>query len=184
MGIIKTENNDNFFRDVIKRCAKGDRKAQAYLFKQYYPYVMSISLRFSSCRDNALDILNESFLKIFKHIQTYESGNGFNAWVHRIVVNTALDHYRREKKYKNEVFFTDISEEPCEESVLDRINAEDIILLINSLPMTYRYTFTLFEIEGFTHEEIAAHLDIAPSTSRSNLTRAKQMLRQMIKNRY
>jgi RNA polymerase sigma factor (sigma-70 family) len=168
------------FKKVLKRCSRGDLKAQEYLFKKYYGYVMSIALRFSSCRDNALEITNDSFLKIFRKIDSHQIDKEFKAWVRRIVINTALDYYRKEKKYDVEISLEEASDEPEDESVLDKLNAEEIIKLINSLPMIYRYTFTLFEIEGFSHDEIAQQLGITASTSRSNLTRAKKMLRQMI----
>jgi len=168
------------FKKVLKRCSRGDLKAQEYLFKKYYGYVMSIALRFSSCRDNALEITNDSFLKIFRKIDSHQIDKEFKAWIRRIVINTALDYYRKEKKYDVEISFEEALDEPEDESVLDKLNAEEIIKLINSLPMIYRYTFTLFEIEGFSHDEIAQQLGITASTSRSNLTRAKKMLRQMI----
>ena len=159
-------------------------KAQEHLFKQFYGYVMSISLRFSSCRDNALEITNDSFLKIFNKIESHQIEKEFKAWIRRIVVNTAIDYYRREKKLDVEISIDEAYNELEDESVLDRLNAEEILKLINSLPMIYRYTFTLFEIEGFSHDEIAQQLGITASTSRSNLTRAKKMLRKMILTLY
>jgi RNA polymerase sigma factor (sigma-70 family) len=172
------------FEDVLNSCSRGDLKAQEHLFKQYYGYVMSIALRFSSCRDNALEITNDSFLKIFRNIGSHQIDKEFKAWIRRIVVNTALDYYRKEKKHDVEISIDKASDEPEDESVLDKLNAEEIIRHLNSLPSMYRYTFTLFEIEGFSHDEIAQQLGIAVSTSRSNLTRAKKMLRQMILTLY
>ena len=172
------------FNTVLNGCSRGDLKAQEHLFKQYYGYVMSIAMRFSSCRDNALEITNDSFLKIFRNIGSHKIDKEFKAWVRRIVVNTALDYYRREKKHLVEISIDEASDESEDESVLDKLDAEGIIRLLNSLPVIYRYTFTLFEIEGFSHDEIAQQLSISTSTSRSNLTRAKKMLRQMILTLY
>jgi RNA polymerase sigma factor (sigma-70 family) len=172
------------FDKVLKRCSIGDLKAQEHLFKQYYGYVMSVALRFSSCRDNALEITNDSFLKIFSKIESHQVDKEFRAWIRRIVVNTALDYYRREKKHDSEISIDDAIDEPEDESVLDNLSAEEIISLINSLPMIYRYTFTLFEIEGFSHNEIANQLGIKASTSRKNLSRSKKLLRQMIQKYY
>ena len=169
---------------VVKRCSRGDLKAQEHLYKKFYGYVLSISLRFSSSRDNALEIANDSFLKIFNNIGSFQAEKEFKAWVRRIVVNTAIDYYRKEKKNIAEISIDETFSEFDDESVLDKMNAEEIIKLINSLPMQYRYTFTLFEIEGFTHDEIAQQLGITPGTSRSNLTRAKKLLRQMILKHY
>lgn len=169
---------------VLKGCSRGDLKAQEYLFKQYYRYVMSIALRFSSCYDNASEIADDSFLKIFREIDSHRADKKFKAWIRKIVVNTAIDFYRKNKKNSIEIPIEVAYNEPADESVIDRLNAEEIIKLINSLPDNYRYTFSLFEFEGFSHDEIAAKLGITASSSRSNLTRAKKMLRQMIQIYY
>jgi RNA polymerase sigma factor (sigma-70 family) len=182
---IKGELDYNInFEDILDRCIRGDLKAQEHLYKNYYGYVMGIALRFSSCRDNALEITNDSFLKIFRNIGSHQIDKEFKAWIRRIVVNSALDYYRREKKHDLEISIDKASDESEDESVLDKLNAEEIIRILNSLPAMYRYTFTLFEIEGFTHDEIAQQLGITASTSRSNLTRAKKMLRQIILTQY
>jgi RNA polymerase sigma factor (sigma-70 family) len=168
------------FNKVLKACSRGDLKAQEYLFRQYYGYVMSIALRFSSCHDNALEIANDSFLKIFMEIDSHQVDKEFRAWVRKIVINTAIDYYRMNKKNRSEISIEAAYNEPADESVIDNLNAGEIVKLINSLPVRYRYTFSLFEIEGFSHDEIARQLGITVSTSRSNLTRAKKMLRQKI----
>jgi len=174
------QENSKDFNKVLKGCSRGNLKAQEDLFKLYYGYVMSIALRFSSCHDNALEIANDSFLKIFMKIKSHQIDKEFKAWVRKIVVNTAIDYYRKDKKNNMEISIEIAYDEPADESVIDNLNAEEIIKLINSLPMNYRYTFSLFEIEGFSHNEIALQLGITESTSRSNLTRAKKMLRHMI----
>jgi RNA polymerase sigma factor (sigma-70 family) len=168
------------FNKVLKGCSRGDLKAQKYLFKQYYGYVMSIALRFSSCYENALEITNDSFLKIFREIESHHTDREFKGWVRKIVINTAIDYYRMDKKDGIEISIELAYDQPVDESVIDNLNAEEIIKLINSLPMKYRYTFNLFEIEGYSHDEIALQLGITASTSRSNLARAKKMLRQII----
>jgi RNA polymerase sigma factor (sigma-70 family) len=170
----------NDFNKVLKGCSRRDLKAQEHLFKLYYGYVMSIALRFSSCHDNALEIANDSFLKIFRKIESHQVDKEFKSWVRKIVVNTAMDYYRKDKKNSVEISIEVSYNEPADESVIDNLNAEEIIKLINSLPVNYRYTFSLFEIEGYSHDEIALQLGITAGTSRSNLTRAKKMLRQMI----
>jgi RNA polymerase sigma factor (sigma-70 family) len=168
------------FNKVLKGCSRGNIRAQENLFRQYYGYVMSIALRFSSCHDNALEITNDSFLKIFSKIKSHQIDKEFKAWVRRIVINTAIDYFRKDGKNNNEIPIEAACNEPADESVIDDLNAEEIIRLINSLPVNYRYTFSLYEIEGFSHDEIAIELGITAGTSRSNLTRAKKMLRQMI----
>jgi len=168
------------FIEILNGCSRGDLKAQEDLFRLYWGYVMSIALRFSSCHDNALEIANDSFLKIFLRIDSHRKDKEFKAWIRKIVINTAMDHFRKDKKTNNEISIEVACNEPGDESVIDNLNAEEIIKLINSLPVMYRYTFNLYEIEGFSHDEIALQLCITASTSRSNLTRAKKMLRQKI----
>jgi RNA polymerase sigma factor (sigma-70 family) len=180
VGRIREQEYSKDLNKVLKGCSGGKLKAQEELFKLYYGYVMSIALRFSSCHDNALEIANDSFLKIFMKIKSHQIDKEFKAWVRKIVVNTAIDYYRKDKKNNMETSIEVAYNEPADESVIDDLNAEEIIKLINSLPAKYRYTFSLFEIEGFSHDEIALQLGITASTSRSNLTRAKKMLRQMV----
>lgn len=180
MGRIREQEYSTDFNKVLKGCSSGELKAQEYLFKQYYGYVMSIALRFSSCHENALEIANDTFLKIFRKIESHKTDKEFKAWVRKIVINTAIDYYRRDKENGIEISIKVAYDQPASDSVIDNLNAEEIIKLINSLPMKYRYTFNLFEIEGFSHDEIAIQLGITESTSRSYLTRAKKMLRQMI----
>jgi RNA polymerase sigma-70 factor (ECF subfamily) len=141
-------------------------------------------LRFASCRDNASEITNDAFLKIFTKIESHQAEKDFKSWVRRIVINTAIDYFRKNNKHVPELSIDNAQNEPTDESVLDKLNVEEIFKLIHSLPMVYRYTFILFEIEGFSHDEIADQLGVSVSTSRSNLTRAKKMLRKMILTQY
>jgi RNA polymerase sigma factor (sigma-70 family) len=168
------------FNNVLKGCCRGDLKAQENLCKQYYGYVMSIALRFSSCHDNALEIANDSFLKIFRKIGSYQIDKEFKTWVRKIVVNTAIDYYRKDKKNSIEISIEAACNETVDEVVSNNLSAEELLKLINSMPVKYRYIFNLFEIEGYSHDEIALQLGITASNSRANLTRAKKMLRKMI----
>lgn len=177
---IEEQEHKVDFNNVLKGCCRGDLKAQEDLCKQYYGYVMSIALRFSSCHDNALEIANDSFLKIFRKIESYQIDKEFKAWVRKIVVNTAIDYFRKDKKNNAEVSIEAAYNEPADEDVSNNLSAEEIIKLINSLPVKYRYIFNLFEIEGYSHDEIALQLGITASNSRANLTRAKRVLRKMI----
>ena len=179
--VVKGEQKYNIdLTRVLEGCYRGDLKAQEELCKQYYGYVMSIALRFSSCHDNALEIANDSFLKIFRKIESYKIDKEFKTWVRKIVVNTAIDHYRKDRKNNLEISIEAAYNEPVEEDVSTSLSAEELIKLINSMPVKYRYIFNLFEIEGYSHEEIALQLGITASNSRANLTRAKKMLRKMI----
>lgn len=177
----KTESEPGLEK-LIKGCSKSDRKAQKALFSLYYGYAMSIALRYSYSREKAADITNEGFLKVFSRIQLFRGEAEFKSWLRKIIVNTALDHYRKEKKHEKQVSLENGFNELTEESVLDQLQAEDIIRMVQNLPEIYRFTFNLYEIEGYSHEEIASILGTTAGTSRANLSRAKQLLRQMILN--
>ena len=158
--------------------------AQEKLYKHYYGFAMSIALRYCSSRENAKEVLNDSFLKVFLNIDNYNPDKNFEAWLKRIIVNTAIDRYRKEYKYNNEIPKENIYADSFEENIINNINAEDIIKIIQKLPESYRIVFNLYELEGYTHDEIAKELDINESTSRSILSRAKKKLRHLISNLY
>jgi RNA polymerase sigma-70 factor (ECF subfamily) len=167
--------------EIVNACIKGSRKHQELLYKRFYGYAMSVSMRYAGNSDEAAEIVNDSFLKVFGKIETFDQSKPFRAWLRRIVVNTSIDYYRRSKK---NVPFSDISYAASEESdtdAVDLLSAEEIYRIVQELPDPYRITFNLYEIEGFSHEEISAKLGIPEGTSRSNLSRAKIKLRQLVK---
>lgn len=169
---------------LLKGCKKGKRKYQEMLYKQFYAYVMSICLRYSYSREEAGEILNDSFMKIFENIKNYNADYSFKSWIRRIIINTAIDYLRKERKHKLCIEIDDTNQDFCDENVIDDLNVEEILKLLNELPDMYRTTFNLFEMEGYSHKEIAEILDISESTSRSNLTRAKKMLRIAFKKKF
>ena len=125
-------------------------------------------------------------MKIFRKIESYQVEKEFKTWVRKIIVNTAIDYYRKDKRNSIETSIEAAYNEPVDEDVNNNLSAEELLKLIYSLPVKYRYIFNLFEIEGYSHDEIALQLGITASNSRANLTRAKKMLRKMIliNNRY
>ena len=165
---------------LTKGCSDGLIKAQEILFREYYGYAMSIALRYSDCREKAAEITNDGFLKVFRNIHIFSDEKEFKSWLRKIIVNTALDLYRKEKKHEKQVSFESGFDKPADDTVIDRLQADDIIQMIQALPEPYRFTFNFYELEGYSHEEIAKKLGTTPGTSRANLSRAKNMLRQMI----
>lgn len=141
---------------------------------------MSVCLRYALRRDDALEILNDSFMKVFENIESFDPDRPFKSWFRRILINTALDHYRSRKKMQIFGEFEPDEFEDLTEPENDlNLNADEILKLFDRLPEVFRITFNLYEVEGYTHEEIAGMLDISPGTSRSNLSRAKKMLRNL-----
>lgn len=167
-------------QEIISGCLKGKRKFQELLYRQYYGFGLSVSLRYAPGREDALEILNDSFFKVFSNLERYQPDRPFKTWFRRILVNTALDHYRSNKRFR---IFLDAEPEDVEaviEPALEEaLKADEILRLFEGLPEVYRVIFNLYEVEGFNHEEIAGMLDVSPGTSRSHLSRAKKMLRKL-----
>ena len=159
-----------------------NRKSQKMLYKGFYGFAMSICLRYAADRDEAADILNKGFYKVFTKIATYDVHKPFKAWVGRIMTNTAIDHYRANLKM---AYAEDLeqAEHIGEVSVADNnLNYSDLLAMVQELPQSYRTVFNLFAIDGYSHEEIAAMLNISVGTSKSNLFKARQKLKQLILN--
>lgn len=163
---------------------KAKPKYQEQLYKEFYAYGMKICMRYSYSRDEAAEILNDSFMKVFAKIHLFDEQLSFKAWLRKIVIHTAIDYYRRRKKLENHLEIAENDPGHFDLSGIDQLQLEDILKLLNELPEIYRMTFNLYEIEGYSHEEIAEMLNIGVSTSRSNLTRAKQKLRALYHKYY
>lgn len=167
--------------ELLQKSVRGDRKSQEKLYRQFYGFAMGVCVRYTQSRDEALEIVNDSFLKVFTKGDQYDSKYPFKAWFRRIIVNTALDFYRSQQKH----YYHENIEEAYEvssndSSPLSQLNHEEIIMLIQRLPTGYKMVFNLFVIDGFSHEEIGNQLGISVGTSKSNLSRAREALRKMI----
>jgi RNA polymerase sigma factor (sigma-70 family) len=165
---------------VIQKAKKGDPKAVEMLYKHFYGFAMGVSLRYSYNKEEACEIVNDSFMKVFDKLNSYDSKNSFKGWFRRIIVNTAIDYYRKNTKYKAvlDIEYANLSE--LNASVIDDLSKEDILNLLQSLPSMLRIVFNMYEIEGYSHNEIAEKLTIPSSTSRTYLARAKEKLREKI----
>jgi RNA polymerase sigma-70 factor (ECF subfamily) len=169
---------------IIKGCVKGNIKYQEMLYRKFYAYGMSITLRYTKNRDDATEVLNDSFLKVFDNIQTFDINKSFKAWFRQITVNTAIDYYRKTKRMILTENIDDFNSETFDTDKINELETEDILKLLNAIPEHYAIIFNLYEIEGFDHNEIAEKLNISDSTSRANLSRAKKMLRELFKKQY
>ncbi len=165
---------------VIAACKSDDPMAQRALIKLFYTFVKSISLRYASDSQLAEEIVNDSFLKVFNNLGKYDEKQAFKGWLRTIVVNTAIDYYRKsnqQPEYENvdNVLIIDINED-----VISRISAEEILSLVQNLSPSYRMVFSLYVLDGYTHKEIAEKLGIKEGTSKSNLQDARKKLQTMI----
>ena len=165
---------------LIRGCLKEDRKCQELLYKQYYSYGMSIAFRYAGNRDEAAEILNDSFMKVFRGINKYDENRSFVNWFRTIVINTSINQY---KKYLKHAYHEDIHKAKSISinlNAIDTMAYEEILALVQRLTPAYRTVFSLYVIDGHSHEEIANLLGITIGSSKSNLSRARVRLQQML----
>lgn len=173
------EENQSFYR-LLDSCKRGDSTAQEELYKSFYNYAMGIALRYSRDREEAIEIVNDGFFKVFINLDKFTKGLSFKGWLRRIVINSAIDYYRRNEKHYHGVDISYARQEQISEDVLDEISEKEIMDLIQGLPPSYRMVFNLYVIEGYKHEEIAQKLNISVGTSKSNLSVARTKLQLAI----
>jgi RNA polymerase sigma factor (sigma-70 family) len=147
---------------------------------EFYSYAMGICLRYARSADEAVEILNDGFIKIFSKLSMYSRGLSFKGWLRKIMINSAIDNFRRNERHYQSLDISHVQDESLSESVLDAISAEEIISHIQRLPSSYRMVFNLYVIEGYHHEEIANRLNITVGTSKSNLAIARNKLKKML----
>ena len=169
--------------DLIEGCLLGNPVMQKNLYDKYAPKMYGICLRYAANTEDAKDILQDGFVKVFINLSKFKAAGSFEGWMRRIFVNTAIEHYRR----KNQLYAISENQEeniPNQDiSALDELAAEDIIRLISELPNGYRTVFNLFAVEGYSHKEIATMMNITEGTSKSQYARAKAWLQEKIGNR-
>lgn len=166
---------------VLQGCQKGNRNSQRRLYEHFYGYAMSISQRYSKGREEAVEILNDGFLKAFNNLDKFDSGLPFKPWLRRILVNTAIDYHRKNRNLTQTLDLASAAELASEELPLPKLsNDEDVLPILQKLSPAYRVVFNLYIMEGYSHQEIAELLGIDARTSRSNLVRATQNLRALM----
>ncbi len=178
MEIALILNRDE--KDLISGCLKGERWAQKLLYEQNYSKMMGICLRYSSRKEDAIDLLHEGFIKIYQNIGKYQQGTCLNSWMSRIMVNNAIDYYRKNLKRKTEHIDDSFDLSSDEADALSQCSEKEILEAVQQLPDSYRAVFNLFAIEGYSHKEIGEILEINESTSRSNLVKARVKLKDYL----
>lgn len=169
----------NFIR-VIEACRSNDRLAQKELYQHFYGYGLSVAFRYVNNREDAVEILNTAFVKVFKNLESYDLDKPFKPWMRRILVNTAIDFLRVQKRIADSGDIELAPEPGMDETITGSMAYQDILVLIQQLSPSYRTVFNLFVIEGYKHEEIADMLGISVGTSKSNLFKAKAHLREAL----
>ena len=175
------ESNHNLLdSDLIKGCISGDRRMQELLYKKFSPKMYAICLRYAGNTDDAQDLLQEGFIKVFKNLEKFRNEGSFEGWMRRVFVNTSIEHFRRKVNLNS---ITENEEKGIEDStwnVLDSLAEKDIIELIQDLSPGYRTVFNLYVVEGYSHKEIGDMLGISEGTSKSQLARAKMILQKKV----
>lgn len=167
--------------EIIAGCLRGTIKHQKALYDRYAAYMMGICMRYAASEEEAEDTLQEGFMTIFRHMESFQATGDLRAWMRKIMLNTALMQYR---KNKARLFDQDIDELAytleADDSVLDRLSADDLMQMMQRLPAGARMVFNLYAVEGFDHPEIATQLGVSVGTSKSQYHRARELMRQMI----
>lgn len=166
---------------ILKGCLKNDTAAQRELYNRYSPKMLAVCYRFGHNREDAEDMLQEGFIKVFLQIHTFENRGAFEGWIRRIVVHTCINILKKNKKFNESVDIIHATGvQVREESVPAIIQAKQVVECIRLLPIGYRTVLNLYAVEGYSHREISNMLDIEESTSRSQYTRAKAMLEDIL----
>jgi RNA polymerase sigma factor (sigma-70 family) len=166
---------------ILKGCLQNEAAAQRELYNRYSPKMLSVCYRFAHNREDAEDMLQEGFIKIFSQMHTFGNRGAFEGWVRRIIVHTCINILKKNKKFNESVDIIHATgAQVREESVPSIVQAKQIVECIRMLPIGYRTVLNLYAIEGYSHREIGMMLDIEESTSRSQYTRAKAMLEDIL----
>src|ERR1700744_1354211 len=166
--------------DIIRHCKTGSVKYQEMLYKLFYGYAMGIGLRYCFSEDDAMEVVNDAFVKVFNSINNYADDKPFKPWLRSIVVNTAIDSRRKELKFQLNTDLESAATLSHDITAIENLNAQDILKLIQTLPPIQLTIFNLYEIDGYSHNEIAKMLDLSASLSRAYLSRAKEKLRTIL----
>ncbi|MCM5527323.1 RNA polymerase sigma factor [Parasegetibacter sp. NRK P23] len=163
--------------ELVKNCIRNNRNAQETLYRQYAPTMLGVCYRYTKSLDDAEDILQEGFIKVFSHLDKYKGDGELGAWINRIMINTALSYLRRHNRYRSQMQFNETILHPLtNETANAKLDTEALIELIRKLPTGYQTVFNLVAMEGYNHIEVAKMLSINENTCRSHYSRARAQL--------
>jgi RNA polymerase sigma-70 factor (ECF subfamily) len=169
---------------ILQGCLKNHAAAQRELYQRYSPKMLAVCFRFAHNREDAEDMLQDGFIKVFLQIHTFQNKGAFEGWIRRIIVHTCINHLKKNKRFNESVDIIQAGAAQIrEENIPSIVQAKQIVDCIRLLPIGYRTVLNLYAIEGYSHKEISTMLDIEESTSRSQYTRARQMLEDILVRR-
>jgi RNA polymerase sigma-70 factor (ECF subfamily) len=175
-----TSTNESKESLLIAACLRDERWAQKELYESYYSKLLAVCVRYSNNYEDARDILNEGFVKVFRYLERYQVGTSLESWMKRIMINTSIDFYRKEIRHRSEDIDTAQYKVVDDKDVISNFTAQEILKSIQKLPPAYRAVFNLYAIEGYSHKEVAESLGITESTSRYNLVKARTKLKALL----
>jgi len=171
---------------LIESCVRGNQKSQKLLYQEFYGKMLTVCVRYADNREEAKDILHDAYIKVFSNLINFENKGSLEGWIRRIVVNTAIDYVRKKREIYSDYLIENNADEDkmmpldeLEETKYKELKAEIILKLMQKLSPAYRAVFNLFVIENYSHNEIAAELNINVGTSKSNLAKAKMKLKEL-----
>lgn len=172
-------------QDLIEGCKKGKHSAFEALYTKYAKRMMAIALRYCNTTFEAEDIVQETFIKVFEKIGSYDHKGSFEGWLKRVLVNHSINHYHKTSKEKwvEDSAEIEIADENAV-AVFSKISNDELMEVLKTLPYGYRTVFNLYVIEGYTHKEIGELCSISEGTSKSQLAKAKAMLKELISKKY
>lgn len=163
---------------LVKKCVKGDPKAQRMLFDKFAPKMLGVCIRYTKNVEQAQDVLQDGFVKVFTKLDHFKGGGSLEGWIRRIMVNTALDEIRKNLKFQNNVDVDEVGYKVDDNAyIIEGLQEEYLLGLINEMPEGYKMVFNMFAIEGYSHKEIADTLEISENTSKSQYSRARAYLK-------
>jgi len=165
---------------LIQGCKRNDRDSQRLLYQHYYAYALSICVRYSRNMNEAKEVVNDGFMKVFAKIDQYNLESPFKGWLRKIMINTSIDQYRKELKHQQKDSIKHAHKSFTDPQAIAELSHEELIGLVQKLSPSYRAVFNLYVIDGYTHDEIGKLLNISSGTSKSNLLKARENLRKML----
>lgn len=168
--------------DLIQGCIDNDRRAQEYLYKKFYVAMMSVCIRYTHNENDAIEVLHNGFLKVYKHIDRFDPNKAsLYTWIRSIMVHSAIDFIRQNIKHNRQVAIDYAGEPYIDSEAVEKLNAQEVLHLVRELPPATQTVFNLYIIEGFTHKEIGMMMGISEGTSKWHLSEARRLMKKFLK---
>jgi RNA polymerase sigma-70 factor (ECF subfamily) len=163
---------------LVQKCIEGDPRAQRMLFDRFAPKMLGVCIRYTKDVEQAEDVLQDGFVKVFTKLDHYNGVGSLEGWIRRIMVNTALDQIRKNLKFQDDIAIDQVDYKlEADGFILEGMMEEDLLRMINEMPVGYKTVFNMFAIEGYSHKEIADQMGISENTSKSQYSRARAFLK-------